>query len=302
MIFFLKRIFEKTEELLLDIYNTVISIVKLLLLSKFGIKYPKATSENCIILGNGPSLKTSFEENFDFFKKHQLFCVNHFAQSKEYDELKPQNYVFLDPNFFSEYGMKRDPNVAGTIKKLSTETNWDMNLFIPYISRNSKIIQQLIIQNPKIKLIYYNYTIVKGFKSVVFYLFRKNLGMPLCQNVLGACIYLSLNGGYKKVYLFGAEHSWIQNLRVSEDNHLYMNHVHFYSNEAKPMVTKIYKSQESEEKMPISEYFYACFKTFNVYYILEAYSKKIGARVFNCTNDSYIDAFEKKTFDKNFNG
>ena len=51
--------------------------------------------------------------------------------------------------------------------------------------------------------------------------------MPFSQNVLVAAIYISLNLGYKNIYLLGADHSWAHDVSVNDDNQLCLNDRHF---------------------------------------------------------------------------
>lgn len=289
----LSEILKKLEAFVLKIYQSLSSILKIIILSNFNLNLPRAKERKCFILGNGPSLKESIKKYEPLFIKSDLICVNHFALSEEYHRFKPIHYVLLDPNFFPSQGQSDDQNVEATIKKLAFGTDWEMNLFVPRIARKAMGLKSIQKKNSKINVIYYNYTIVQGFNSLAFFLFKRNLGMPVCQNVIAACIFLALNMRYKKVYLFGADHSWIQDLRVSEQNELYMNHFHFYTKDQKPLVTKILK-QNSREPMKLGDYLQICAKAFNGYYILNNYSKVLEARIYNSSEISLIDAFERE--------
>jgi hypothetical protein len=293
MIYKLKNILSGIEHFFQGCYHTLFSIIKVIILSKFNVKIPHTENEICAVLGNGPSLKNAFIDSEEFIKSSDLIVVNHFAVSKEYVLLKPRNYVLLDPNFFSGEGHLSDPNVNVTIENLVKDTTWEMNLFVPQLAKKAPLLKEILKANSRIKIIFYNYTIVKGFQFLAFFFFKRNLGMPMCQNVLGACIFLALNMGYKKIYLFGADHSWTRQLEVDEDNDLYMSHIHFYSGNEKPLIVKIYKTPERKEKMRISEYFMACVKTFEVYYVLNDDARQLHAKIINATPKSLIDAFER---------
>ena len=54
-----EKTYKKTGNFFKQCINTFASILKVLIQSKFGVRLPKATSESCIVLGNGPSLTTS---------------------------------------------------------------------------------------------------------------------------------------------------------------------------------------------------------------------------------------------------
>jgi hypothetical protein len=298
MIYRLKYLFESFEGFIKNIYDSLISIIKILVLSRFNVKLPKATNKECIILGNGPSLKNVLDFKRDFFLGKDLFCVNMFPSSKEFSELKPTNLVWLDTGFYmfkdlDSMKLKR-PDVYKVINDLIEKTSWDLILYIPTLAKNANYLRDIQVKNTLIKIQFYNYTIVKGFFWFRHLFFKANLGMPLCQNVLGASLFLALNKGYKQLYVLGADHTWAQSLVVEDNNELGMKQFHFNSDNEKPKITTIYKSPESKQKIKISEFFMACVKTFEVYYVLEEYSKALHAKIINATEGSYIDAFEKK--------
>src|SRR2546428_8235164 len=81
-------------------FESVVTITKVILKSRFDVKLPIAKKSRCSILGNGPSLKTSLEKDIEFIKATEITCVNNFAHSHYFDQLQPQNYALLDPAYF----------------------------------------------------------------------------------------------------------------------------------------------------------------------------------------------------------
>lgn len=77
--------------------NTVISILKICVQSRFGGTFPKADIDKCIVSAKGSSLKQSFEKKWNIFKSTPLICVNSFAITNEFQELNPMYYVILYP-------------------------------------------------------------------------------------------------------------------------------------------------------------------------------------------------------------
>ena len=63
------------------LFESLMAILKVILMSKFSLKLPKPTLKNACILGNGPSLKTTLKNNLDFIKTTDIYCVNNFASS-----------------------------------------------------------------------------------------------------------------------------------------------------------------------------------------------------------------------------
>jgi hypothetical protein len=293
MIYTFKYLFEKIEKFILNIYQSILSVIKVIVLSKLKIEYPSRNSDCCYILGNGPSFRKSFEQNCELFKTNTLFCVNNFPSSLEYEILKPQNCVFLDPGYFPDDIKTMHPELFKTIENIVSKTQWPINLFLPVLAKNAKHLTDISLTNKNVKIYFFNYTVIKGFPFFKNFLFKKNLGMPLCQNVLGASIYLALNMGYKKVYLLGADHTVGKNIFVDDNNELCMLHEHFYS-DGKKTVTSVYNPKVSKNKLNLAGFYMLCVKTFQTYYEIEEYAKYLKAKIYNATEGSFIDAFERR--------
>ena len=60
--------------------------------------------------------------------------------------------------------------------------------------------------------------------------------MPRPRNVLIPSIMLAINSGYRRVYVAGADHSWLKTLSVDDENRVVSIQPHFY------------KEKESEEE------------------------------------------------------
>lgn len=269
--------------------HTCLSLVKIMLMSKFWKKFPKAVSESCIVLGNGPSLKQSFEKYPDFFKQHPLLCVNSFSVTDEYLDLKPLYYVILDASFWkSEIDV-----VVKSLDAIKTKTTWELNLFVPQMAAKSMRFEAIAEQNKNIKLHYFNYTVFKGFEAVAHYFYAKNLAMPQSQNVLVASLFLAINIGFKKVYLVGADHTWHQTLYVNEQNQVCVKHVHFYEKEEKIKYVPFFKGGHTKEIFRMHEILHTWAKVFWGYFMLNNYAQKRRVQILNASEITFIDAFEQ---------
>jgi hypothetical protein len=272
-----------------DVINTCISFIKILVRSKKGLRLPVATSDSCIVLGNGPSLNTSFKAHPDFFRKHPLVCVNSFSVTDQYTELKPSYYVMLDPGFWLGNG----DLINNTVNAIRTKTSWKLHLMVPPVAGKSTLLSKLEKENTNITISYFNYTVYKGFEKTGYSLFKKNLAMPQSQNVLVASIFLSLNMGFKNIYLFGADHSWHQQLYVNEENILCFRNVHFYESEEMVTMVPFYKGVHTKETFRMDEALTTFGKTFYGYIALEKYAKHLKANIYNASEASFIDAFKR---------
>ena len=267
--------------------ETIISILSVVFLSSFSVdkkvkscKQKVKQSSECIIIGNGPSANILFEGNRNFIENKDVFVVNLFCLSKYFLEIKPLYYVVADPDFFREHDndeLKIQTNELGLILNSIT---WPMFLFVPARSISSEFCKSFF--NPYLKVVPFNTTPIRGFKFVEYFFFKSNLGMPVPESVIIASIFLAINSDYNVINLFGVEHSWIKNLRVSRDNEVYVGLDHFYEG-----------SDRTDEKRKVSHFLLSQYRLFNSHLQLQEYSINIGKRIINHTKDSFIDAYEK---------
>jgi hypothetical protein len=285
----IEKTYKSTGNIFTKCVNSCLSLAKIILISKFGKKFPKATSDSCIVLGNGPSLKQSLEKHPDFFKQHPLVCVNSFSVTDEYTILKPLYYVILDYSFWKSEA----EIIVKSLDAIKTKTTWELNLFVPQLSAKSKRFEALVEQNKNIKLHYFNYTVFKGFDGLAHFFYAKNLAMPQSQNVLVASLFVAINTGFKKIYLVGADHTWHQTLYVNEQNQVCVKHVHFYEKEEKVNYVPFYKGGHTKEVFRMDEILHTWAKVFWGYLMLNKYAKSKGVQIVNASEVTFIDAFEQ---------
>ncbi len=260
----------------------------------------KGDADCCAILGNGPSLKQTLVENFNFFKNKKKMCVNNFAHSEYFNKIKPDYYILIDPACWSKKMSKRVKKIyLKTTKIMEKEVTWKMVLFLPLDAKPSNPFKEVPLKNKNIKIHYFSLIEPKGIKSIKFLLLKYNLVAPPASNVLVAGIFLSLNMGFKKTYIVGADHSWHENFCIGDDNILYLRDVHFYDKN-KPSLVPFYKDAEESHKKTfrIDEIFAVLSRTFGGYLELEEYSKYLGLKIYNASKVSYIDAFKRYKINK----
>jgi hypothetical protein len=268
--------------------ETLLSITRVLISSEFTTKWLiKKRTDRINILGNGPSLR---EIEADILKG-DIMAVNNFALTEKFELFKPCLYILNAPEYWikdvdDEYIVTRR-NLAESI---FSKVTWEMALLVPAGARKSEFVLR-ISRNPMITIQYYNTVPTEGLPGICHILYDKKLGMPRPHNVLIPAIMTSVWSGYTSIFLYGADHSWLKDLYVSEDNMVFLTQKHFYDfQSASPAVMK--KLGKGSRKIhEIIEKFYLAFKGYHEIY---AYAVKKGVTVFNCTRDSYIDAFPRK--------
>jgi hypothetical protein len=274
-----------------NFFKTFKSILKIFLLSKFKkLPHIELKNDEVVVLGNGPSLNKSIEDNLDFLNNKALFCVNYFAESEKYTVLKPEFYVLIDPGFYID-----DIHDSIKIKRkklfetINQKTTWKINLFMPFLSKKYKNNYSDLLKNNNINITYFNNIKLEGFKSFIFKFTKLHLGLPRPQNVLVPSLILTINIGFKKIYLTGADHDWIKNLIVNIENKVCTAHSHFYDTETK--LEPVYLDGKAANTFELLETF---AKMFRSYFLINEYSKKRNAKIINITPNSFIDAFEKQ--------
>ncbi len=279
-----------------ELFQTLFSFLKIILLSKFFVSLKKYNSpdEEVVILANGPCLTRDLELNSNFISARKKFCVNFFAIAKEYELLKPDYYALAAPEYWlvkiSDYFKQKKEEL---IKSLIEKTVWHLTLLIPYQAKGSDF-HKRVGTNKMIRFVFYNNTPVEGLNIFNRFFFKLNLGMPRPHNILNPSIFLALNLGFKKIVLFGADHSWHEEIKVDKTNKVTVNHEHFY--DGGKVQLPMYKLEGTEYF--IHDIFRKLHLAFKGYFVLKNYADSLNAKIYNASSKSYIDAFEKITIKK----
>lgn len=284
----LETTYKQSGSFMSKIGSTAVSLLKTAIRSKAGVSMPQSSTKSCIILGNGPSLKDSLTQHPEFIRKHSLICVNAFSLSAEYVSLKPERYVLLDPSFW----MTTNELLGSVLSGIAEKTTWKLYLFMPFQAKSSPYFDQ-IKANKNIEIIYFNYTVFKGFDSIAYWFYKNNLAMPQSQNVLVASLFIAINCGYKEIYVVGADHTWHQSLHVDDDNRLCIKDVHFYDKDEKVSFKPFRIAQNSEQTHRMDEIFTIWGKTFYGYIAMNKYAEYRQASIYNASEISFIDAFKR---------
>lgn len=277
--------------------QSIASILKVVLLSKFKnilFKSTQVNEKSIVILGNGPSLNNTIEKYSSQLKTNELLCVNNFVLTDHFLEFKPKYYVIVAPILFlpedklpQNYLEIRD----NCFKAIYAKTTWSMNLMLPFVAKKSSFIKNLAAKNPNVKLSYFNTTPIEGFSTISHFFYMRGLGMPRPHNVLIPSIMNSIFLGFKQVYIVGADHSWLNEITVNSKNEALVNQKHFYDeNESKPEVMADYITRPRR----LHEMIYKFYLSFRGYWDILEYSKSKNVKIYNASEHSMIDAFERK--------
>lgn len=212
----------------------------------------KYEGQSCIILGNGPSLRT-FDQNLIGDKK--TFACNYFYKNQIFPNLVPDYYVLIDELFYHEEffatkeAMEKYPESTFLFKSKCMKNS--------YIAEKVKAAKNTIVTFSQ-----------KAFvDEKVYFDLTKNFTASI--NVVNYSIQVAMYMGFKRIYLVGCDFNSFASRKPQ----------YFYSSTA----------QSKPISLGDELYFYSqvCYH----HYALEKLSKKIGVEIVNVTQGSLLDAY-----------
>jgi hypothetical protein len=282
----LKRVFNFLEESLYFIYF----ILKVVYNGNFNSKLKKSTVKTAVVIANGPSLKKELPKltHADEFKNVDFIVLNFFANQEVFFKIKPKHYCFADPMFFQ--ATHRRDEVKKMFLLLEDKIDWEMFFYVPS-NRYNSFIKFAGFKNNHIKIVKINSTSYSGYDRFRNYFYKAGLAMPMAGTVANLAIFVALNRGYKKINLYGVDHTFFDSLCVNEKNQLCNKQLHFYgdvSPELKP-VLRI----DNGKSYKISDYLESIMIMFRSHDYLYKYSSYLKVKILNCTKNSMIDSYER---------
>jgi hypothetical protein len=220
------------------------------------------------------------------------FCVvNYFANTEYFKDLKPSQYVLIDPVFWKD---KINENIKSDNDKLIKnllEVDWKIEL-ICRADGYKKIQGQLSPNlNILVKPMKNNWFDLRTKKANIFAM-RFCLSTPNLVNVLIAAIWHALISGRKNIEIYGADFSSFKELQVDQStNRVFTSSSHFYQ-ESHNLAAVKEKYTGVPPKM-INIRFYQIWLGFRQIYYLSEVAKVWKVSVSNKSSFSYIDCFKR---------
>ncbi len=271
--------------------ESFITLARVVFMTKFcGKRQVIKKHKNCLILGNGPSLTKLLDDGFDKIKDKDIVAVNFFWKSDYFAEIKPRFYLINSLNYWnSDF---TDYNADGrkqTFKQIAKIVDWKMYLLIPAFARRKKAWKKELNANKNIKIIYFNQTPIEGFKWFRNLFLHLNWGMPRPHNVLIPSIKNMIDFNYSEIYIAGADHNWLSEVKVTDDNVVLLKQIHFY--DKKNDLNTMPDGRNGVK--PLHDVLLKFAYSFRGYHDLKQYAVSKEINVYNVTKGSFIDAFEK---------
>jgi len=278
-------------------------LLKILLQSKSVKIAASKVSNELLVLGNGPSLKTDYQALLGFAEGKDVLGVNYFAVTHEFMEVKPRYHVITSLQYWNkDENQSWDNDRKKVFESLIERVSWELHLFVPVQARKSVKWIEFMSKNPLIKINYFNVTPLDGDPKFFKRYISKFKALPRPHNVLVPSLIIGINLKYNKIYLAGAEHSWIPEIFVTKDNVPMVAQKHFYHDQFKDLNStllldnaKPFYRENSLEHKKLHEILQKFYYTFKSYWFIKEFASFTNTEIINLTEGSYIDAFEKKT-------
>lgn len=257
--------------------------------------------EKLLILANGPSASDFWnkEDVKNIFGSYDIMCMNDaiFRKEKEIFRLKPCFFILMDPALFGtrvnenqaekeHYGNIRQ-NVYAVLEKI----NWKAYIITNYHG-------EIRLKNENLTVIRLNKNTVLPSKDRYYKLYKKNLANPGLDTVLEGAIFFGITYGYKEIAMLGTEFSLFKYIVVDENNMLFNYSKHFYEEKLKdPKAKAVTSEQYAFEGSAVAYYLRRMSNCFWMFSELNKYAKYYDCKIYNYTEESMIDAFERRRID-----
>jgi hypothetical protein len=294
------RISEKIISAIRDSFDTMLFFATMVVKEDFHnyIKRSGAidmTRSKCVaILGNGPSLKRELPQLIAqrAWEEKDILAVNFFALSEEFALIKPKYYVISDPMFFRKAGYSE--RVQELYKALAEKVSWPMKLYVQYYNPEHFDYRTAIGHNPNIEIVPFHSTVFHGFRSVEFWCYRRGLGSGNFGTVIQNGEFIALQLGYRRIELYGVDHTLLDGLMVDEKNRVCRRKSHYYDSEQSPAEPIYYNATNPPRPYTMSEYLSETAELFRGHEVLRDFSAECEAEIINRTAHSMIDAYKRE--------
>lgn len=291
--------FAKTDRFLRNLYETAFYFAVMAVKENFRNYIRRAgtvgtPAPTMAILGNGPALADELPRLLEAMRgeDRDFLAVNFFAEDDRFTQLRPAYYVLSDPMFFRDTAERE--RVAALYRTLNERVAWPMNLYVQYYNPEH-FDYRAALPNPNIRIVPFHTQMYRGFRRLEFLLYRRGLGSANFGTVVQVGEYIALLLGYKRIELYGVDHTLLEGLCVDDENRLCRADRHYYDGTEAPALRPMF------QKVPPRPYTMAVYlaevaELFRGHEVLRDYARTLGARIVNCTKGSMIDAYERETF------
>lgn len=183
------------------------------------IEYIKRPYINLVV--NGPSVssvKECFGKNPQFLERPSI-VVNFFANTPEYEVLKPEYYALADPMFFMDFPGKSVEKVKNFYRALNEKTKWPLTIFIPHSFGKKKFYEYSGINNELITVNEICSMGYEGFETFRNYIYDMGYCAPRAFTVAITALYACIKMGFQQIDIYGLDNNYYVSLCLDADGH-----------------------------------------------------------------------------------
>lgn len=251
--------------------------------------------DSIILVGSGPSLKVTLDKSISEFANHDVMVCNYFANTDYYSQIKPKLYILADPMF--GFPKEKEVMAVENLKRVLIEkTKWYITLIIPSEWKTCDI-AKLGDRSQYISVVFYNSDTRTIDEDAKFEAWDKNSIAPPRQTVMNVALYISLYWGYKETYLVGVDTSFLEDIKVDQRNNtLFTLDKHFYDNKEIYIDDRYFNEKIGKvlTGRKLYDFVFNIGKMLKGYHDLKEYADYKGLKVYNASEYSWIDCFERK--------
>ena len=291
--------FEKLDRFLRNLYETGFYFLAMAVKENFRNYVGRAGTAGApaptmAILGNGPALADELPRLLEEMRggDRDFLAVNFFAQDERFAELRPAYYVLSDPMFFRDTDERE--RVEALYRTMNERVAWPMNLYVQYYNPE-RFDYRAALPNPNIRIVPFHTLTYRGLRRLEFWLYRHGLGSANFGTVVQVGEYIALLLGYKRIELYGVDHTLLEGLCVDDVNRLCRADRHYYDDGAPAALRPMFQ-KAPRRPYTMSVYLAEVAELFRGHEVLRDYAATLGARIVNRTRGSMIDAYERERF------
>ena len=250
----------------------------------------KIQPKRLCLLGNGPTFN-QIEEHLEALKGFDFCAVNLSVNTDIFFRIKPKMFVIVDMIFWQQPEKEVIKECWENIQKI----DWDITICIPFNFPTS--MKRTFEKNHFVKVRRYSNNVwqpeLPMANRLKMWLYKRGWVSPDGTNVSIGAIYASILNGYKEINLLGLEHSWMKDIKVNDKNEVVLINRHYYGD-----VEHVWRDYEGNP-IKLVDFLTSQLQTFTGHLSLRSFADYLGdVRIINRTKGSYIDAYERETFEK----
>lgn len=194
--------------------------------------------------------------------------------------------------FFRKAG--RSERIDNLYTALRERVDWPMTLYVQYYNPEHFDYAEAIGHNPNIRIVKFHSTLYRGFRNVEFWCYRRGLGSGNFGTVVQNGEFIALLLGYKRIELYGVDHTLLEGLMVDDRNRLCRCQSHYYDKEPAAPKPIYYNATTPPRPYTMASYLAETAELFRGHEVLRDFAEAQGVAIINRTQGSMIDAYSRE--------